>query len=250
MNDNQIFLADCFDIMRNLPDNSIDAIITSPPYDNLRDYKKNDWSQIVWEKIINELYRVLKKNSVCVWIVGDQVINGSETTTSFKQTLFAMSVGFLLHDTMIYKKKGVVYPETTRYYQSFEYMFVWAKGKPKTVNLICDHKNNCVGKKLFGVNRQKDGSIKKQPGYGNHVIPEFSIRNNIWEYSVGFGHSYTERYLSKHPAIMPEQLAKDHLITWTNESDIVLDPFAGSFTTAIACLETGRRYICIEKEEE
>ena len=240
-----IYNGDCLDIMPTLADKSIDLTVTSPPYDNLRTYNGNIklWGEHVWKAAIKDLYRVTKDGGVVVWIVADATINGSETGTSFKQALWAMECGFNLHDTMIYEKSGFSNPSTNRCHQVFEYMFVLSKGNPKTFNKIFDRKNKYSAGGGASC-RKKDGEIvktgraKKRNQYGQ--------RYNIWRYATGGGHMNTDGY--KHPAQFPEQLATDHILSWSNEGDTVLDPFAGSGTTGVACLNTGRKFILIEKD--
>jgi len=89
MEQNNIYLGDCLEIMKSFPDESVDCIITSPPYDNLRQYNKTLlWNNEIWEKTILEFFRIIKQGGIVVWIVGDAVINGSETGSSFRQALF------------------------------------------------------------------------------------------------------------------------------------------------------------------
>jgi len=183
---------------------------------------------------------VLKPGGVIVWVVGDAVEEGSETGSSFKQALYFIELGLNLHDTMIYQKTSTALTDKSRYQQSFEYMFVLSKGKPKTVNLIEDRPNKWAGTKVHGTNRAVDGStIKKE---GNKVIKDFGRRNNIWLISNP-GKAGTE-----HPATFPLSLAHDHIISWSNPGDVVLDPFLGSGTTGIASVKLNRDFIGIEKE--
>ena len=219
---------DCLELMKDIPDGSIDLTVTSPPYDNLRTYNGNieQWSFEKFQGIAKELYRVTKQGGVVVWVVGDATVNGSETGTSFKQALYFMQCGFNLHDTMIYQKNGAAYPagkNSNRYSNIFEYMFVFSKGKPKTKNLIKDKPNKWAGSSTFGesTNRQKDGSLKSS---GKRVVGEFGYRDNIWQINNGKGFG-SDDIAIKHPAIFPEQLAQDHILSWSNEGDVVLDPF-------------------------
>jgi DNA modification methylase len=184
-------------------------------------------------------------------VVGDQTIKGSESGTSFRQALYFKEIGFNLHDTMIYRKNALSFPDFNRYYQCFEYMFILSKGKPKTANLINDRINRCANDKVSGNYRNTDGTLKPMSGKikGNKV-KEKGIRWNIWEYDVGWGKSYTEKYLKGHPAIFPEQLAHDHIISWSNENDIVLDCFMGSGTTGKMAKLLNRNFIGIEISEE
>jgi DNA modification methylase len=242
---NQIICGDCVEVMKSWPDECIDLTVTSPPYDNLRDYKGYTFD---FETIAKELYRVTKPGGVVVWVVSDATINGSETGTSFRQALYFKDVcGFNLHDTMIYKKKASRFPETNRYYQVFEYMFVFSKGRPKTVNLIRDRRNLGFGNAICEHARQKDGTLKKRKG---KIISKLGVRFNIWEYSTGGSISAQDEIAFQHPAIFPEQLAADHIISWSNPGDIVLDPMCGSGTTCKMALKLGRRFIGIDIAEE
>ena len=243
---------DCKEVLKTLPDNSVDLTVTSPPYDNLREYNGNNnhWCDNVWEQVIRELFRITKDGGVVVWIVGDATVNGSETGTSFKQALYFMGCGFKLHDTMIYKKTGCPFPETNRYYPNFEYMFILSKGKPKSINLITDRVNIYSGAKKNRPNgtgdRQKDGSIKKMScdrlGIDRR-IKDVGVRFNIWEIP------HIDKARGLHPATFPEKLANDHIISWSNEGDVVLDPFMGSGTTGKMALLNNRNFIGIELDK-
>ena len=234
-----ILHGDCLELMKDIPDGSIDMTMTSPPYDNLRTYNDSlEWGEHIWKPIIEELYRVTKEGGVVVWIVGDATVKGSESLTSFKQALFFKEIGFNT-ETMIWEKTGNGCLGSNKYYgQNFEYMFIFSKGMPKTTNLICDREN-----KVKSGNVKVNGGLDKT-GKGKDRIVErkpFGKRNNIWRFDT--------QKNSDHPAPFPEQLAKDHIISWSNEGDVILDPFAGSGTTGIACLNTNRNYILMEKEE-
>jgi len=242
---NQIICGDCVEVMKSWPEECIDLTVTSPPYDDLRDYRGYTFD---FESIARELYRVTKPGGVVVWVVGDATINGSETGTSFRQALYFKDVcGFNLHDTMIYKKKASRFPDTNRYYQVFEYMFVFSKGRPKTVNLIRDRRNLGFGNAICEHARQKDGTLKKRKG---KIISKLGVRFNIWEYPTGGGISARDEIAFQHPAIFPEQLAADHIISWSNPGDIVLDPMCGSGTTCKMALKLGRRFMGIDIAEE
>jgi DNA modification methylase len=234
---NSIFNENCLETMSRMPDDFIDLTITSPPYDNLRIYEGFSFD---FDAIAYELFRVTKHGGIIVWVVGDQTIKGSETGTSFRQALKFIDIGFNLHDTMIWEKTGRL-PTQDRYYAVFEYMFVFSKGKPKAMNFICDHKN------LNGGRVQKKDSVinkgKQQDGVGTFVRSEFSRRPNIWKIHVG-------KNTSGHPAIFPEQLANDHIVSWSNEQDIVYDPFLGSGTTALAALKLNRNFLGSEISAE
>ena len=239
---------DCLEKMNEIPDGGVDLTVTSPPYDNLRSYNGNNvqWGEHVWRKVLSELYRVTKQGGVVVWVVGDATIKGSETGTSFKQALYAMECGFNLHDTMIYKKTGGgARGSNLAYWQNFEYMFVFSKGRPKSINLICDKKNSKAGSRDSGVNgRAKDGTKRYKK---ISRVAEFGRRENVWVIPAG---NNTRDDKTDHPAVFPESLAKDHIISWSNEGDTILDPFMGSGTTGKMAKILGRKFIGIELDEE
>lgn len=248
---NHIYNEDCLETMKRMPDKYIDLVVTSPPYDNLRTYKNaidKNWNESVWKPIIKELSRVIKDGGVIVWVVGDATIKGSETGTSFKQALYFKECGLNLTDTMIYQKgsNGAV-GNNKIYWQSFEYMFVFSKGFPEKINLIKDRKNKRVEKKNKGTKRIKDGELIPitKGSYG-----EFGRRTNIWSYLTGRGHSTLDVYAFEHPATFPEKLAQDHIISWSNEGDLVYDPFLGSGTTAKMSKINKRKYIGSEINED
>lgn len=228
--------------MAKMPDCFIDLTVTSPPYDNLRDYKGYSFP---FEEIANELFRVTKQGGVVVWVVGDATVNGSETGTSFKQALYFMQCGFNLHDTMIYHKHS---PPLThnRYEQHFEYMFILSKGKPKTFNPILEKKIWEDNRTQKAIRREKDGS--SDIGYAGKS--ENKIKGNVWKYNVGGGHVTDDKIAYKHPAIFPEQLANDHIISWSNEGDVIYDPFMGSGTTAKMSILNNRNWIGSEISSE
>ncbi len=243
---------DCLELMKKIPDGSIDLTVTSPPYDNLRTYNGNidQWCFEKFQKIAEELFRITKDGGVVVWVVGDATIKGSETGTSLRQALYFKECGFNIHDTMIYDKGSCRFPDVTRYYQSFEYMFVFSKGKPKTFNPICDRKNKCAGEKIQSTTeRNPDGSLRKTSAETNNTgrtIREYGFRFNIWQISSGKGKSTLDDYAFGHPAVFPEQLAQDHILSWSNPGDIVFDPFLGSGTTAKMSVLNDRHYIGFE----
>ena len=225
--------------MAKMPDNFIDLTVTSPPYDNLRKYKGYSFD---FENIAKELFRVTKQGGVVVWVVGDATIKGSESGTSFRQALFFKEIGFNLHDTMIYQKKSCYAhdPRNKRYKAMFEYMFIFSKGKPKTYNEIKDVPNIHAGKVLKGTKgRDKNGNKRKLK---EQVISDFQARSNIWIVPS------SER--SEHPAIFPEQLANDHIISWSNENDLIYDPFMGSGTVAKMSILNNRNWIGSEISSE
>lgn len=235
---NHTYNMDCLQGMIFLKENSVDITVTSPPYDDLREYEGYSWD---FEGIVKELYRITKDGGVVVWVVSDATKNGSETCTSFKQALYFRQAGFLLHDTMIWVKDGGgAIGSSLCYTQNFEYMFVFSKGKPKSVNLIYDKINQSFGKDKSGVGRRNSDGTKKIET--RKISAEMSRRNNWWYIPPQKG--------AEHPAVFPLQLAKDHIKSWSNEGDLVLDPFMGSGTTGLAALELNRRFIGFEISEK
>jgi site-specific DNA-methyltransferase (adenine-specific) len=238
---NTIIEGDCAKVLSTIPDNAIPLTVTSPPYDNLRTYKGFTFD---FQTIARELYRVTTTGGVVVWVVGDATIDGSETGTSFRQALFFMGCGFNLWDTMIYEKANPLPLNARRYEPAFEYMFVLSKGVPRTFNPIrvpCKH----AGKLLHGGFRRADGTMCPKTGNGRPIKPD-KVHTNVFVYNAQSGNKASKG----HPAVFPEQLAKDQIATWSNAGDIVLDPFCGSGTTIRAALELGRNYLGIEISSE
>lgn len=243
---NKFICGDNIEVMKSMEDNIIDLTVTSPPYDDLRKYNGYSFD---FDSVAEQLYRVTKKGGVVVWVVGDSTKNGSESGNSFRQALKFMEVGFKLHDTMIYEKNTSSFPARrngNRYTQIFEYMFVFSKGKPKTSNLICDKQNKWAGHTNWGKNTQRDKDNELKETSDIKPVPDFSPRNNIWKYTVGGGFATKDKIAHKHPAIFPEKLAEDHILTWSNEGDLIFDPFCGSGTTAKMSVINGREYLGID----
>lgn len=238
---------DCLITLKNLPDNHIDLTITSPPYDSLRDYKGYSFD---FPAIAEQLFRTTKVGGVVVWVVADQVVKGSETGTSLRQALGFMDAGFRLHDTMIYQKPGSRFPEKIRYNQIWEYMFVFSKGKPKSVNLIKDKPNKWEGRTNWGHGgfRGKDGEMKIRNK--SKTYNKVGIRNNIWLINNAYGFATKDKIAYKHPATFPESIPEGHIITWTNEGDLVYDPFMGSGTTAKVAIRLNRNWMGSEISKE
>tara|TARA_R110001632_G_scaffold71185_1_gene165281 strand:+ start:43 stop:813 length:771 start_codon:yes stop_codon:yes gene_type:complete len=238
---NKIYNENCLDTMARMKDNFIDLTVTSPPYDNLRTYNGYSFD---FESIAKELYRVTKEGGVIVWIVNDATIKGSETGTSFKQALYFKEVGFNLHDTMIWQKVSS-FQHKNRYIPCFEYMFVFSKGKPKTYNLIKDRKNKWGGTQVHGTERQLNGETRQRSAIQkSKIVKEYGARYNIWDIPPNKNNK------TGHPAVFPEQLVNDHILTWSNSNDVVYDPFMGSGTTAKMAKTNNRNYIGSEISKE
>lgn len=239
---NKIYNMDCLEGLKLLDDNCVDLTVTSPPYDDLREYNGYSFD---FKNITKELYRVTKEGGVVVWIVSDKTEKGNESGNSFKQALYFKECGFNLLDTMIWKKP--TFTDTgslkVRYGNVFEYMFIFTKGKGKTFNPIKDRPNKYAGSKKHGTVRQVDGSIKDISSKGKK-ISEFGQRFNVWEVTP------EKNNRTGHPAVFPEQLVNDHIVSWSNEGDIILDPFMGSGTTAKMALLNNREYLGFEISKE
>lgn len=243
-----LHLGDCLDVMRGFDAECIDMTVTSPPYDNLRTYNGSltDWTEAKWKAIIAELFRVTKQGGVVVWVVGDATINGSETGTSFRQALWAMECGFRLHDTMVYHREG---PPLThnRYEQKFEFMFVWSKSAPSVFNGLREP-SAFAGKRRTGTMRQDGDHLSDRSAKG--AVADTRLRGNVWKFAVGQNGSTADRIAFSHPAIFPEALARDHILSWSNEGDTVFDPFTGSGTTGKMALLHNRKFIGIERDPQ
>jgi site-specific DNA-methyltransferase (adenine-specific) len=249
MKTNVIYNEDCLEGMKRIPDNSIDLTVTSPPYDDLRDYEGYEWD---FKPLAKQLYRVTKDGGMVVWVIGDETKDFCETLSSFKQAIyFVEDMEFKLLDTMIYKKKAgpSPYPNLKRYAPWFEYMFVFSKGKPKTFNPIKDKltKSGKGEMNSGSTARQKDGKTIKT---GSYQTSKYKIRCNVWGYDVGKNKTTKDKFAYEHPAMFPEQLAKDHIKSWSNEGDVVLDPFCGAGTTLKQAEILDREWIGIDISQE
>lgn len=239
---NEIYCTDCVDFMKKMKKDFVDLTVTSPPYDDLRNYNGYVFK---CDEIAKELFRITKKGGVVVWVVGDKIKNGNKTLTSFKQALTFQSMGFNVHDVMIYKKKNTPFMRSNAYTNCYEYMFVFSKGSPKTFNPL---KEPTVrnGYEMLVSNKKADGINKKVLGKLNKE----KVKTNIWEYAVGLGGSTKDKIAFKHPAIFPENLAKDHILSWSNQGDLVFDPMCGSGTTCKIAMQHQRNYLGCDISQE
>ena len=240
----KIYNMDCLEGMRQIPDGSIDLTVTSPPYDNLRTYNGYCFD---FENIAKELYRVTKPGGVVVWVVGDATENGSETGTSFRQALYFMEIGFRLHDTMLFQKQNYIPLTHNRYEQAFEYMFCLSKGRPKTFNPIMVECKNAGKLESYGSERRRqiDGNqaMRAPEGISYMATKDTKYHSNIFEYALGLEKT-------GHPAPFPNLLARDQVTSWSNEGDLVFDPFMGSGTTAYVARALNRHYLGFEISPE
>lgn len=237
----KIYNEDCLITMANMEDEFVDFVITSPPYDDIRNYNGYNFE---FEKITRQLFRVIKKGGVMVWVVADATVDGSETGTSFRQALFFKEIGFRLHDTMIYYKNNPMPQTGNRYHQHFEYMFVLSKGSPKTFNPITEPT------KYHGLANMKNRGQNGSLDYEKVERTKEKKIGNVFCYSVGGGISTKDKIAYGHPAIFPEKLVIDQINTWTNEEDLVYDPFMGSGTTAKIAHILNRKWIGSEISEQ
>ncbi len=254
---NKLHLGNSVEIMREMPDNSVDLVLTSPPYDGLRTYKGkitdekfDEHFSFPFVDMAKELFRITKDGGIVVWVVNDQIVNGGESGNSFRQALKFQEIGFKIYDTMIYHKNGAPFPESARYSQVFEYMFVFLKGKkPNSANMIKDKENRWAGSTNFGKrsSRTKDGEIKIMD---NFTVAPYGSRYNVWYINNGSGWTTKDKYAYAHPAMFPESLAEDHILSWTKEGDVVLDPMNGSGTTTKMAKINNRNYIGMDLNQE
>ena len=236
-----LFVANCVDFMRDMPEGCVDLVVTSPPYDNLRDYNGYEFC---FSAIANELYKVIKPGGVVVWIVGDK-INGGRSLTSFKQCIHFQEIGFCVHDVMIYQKKNTPFMRSNAYTNCYEFMFILSKGKPKTFNAITE---NTVRSGFEMVVQNK-----KSDGVNNKVLKELKkekTKTNIWQYAVGMGGTTSDKIAFKHPAVFPEKMAYDHILSWSNKGDLVFDPMCGSGTTCKVAAKAGRRFLGVDISQD
>lgn len=239
----KIHTADCVDFMaKKMQANMVSLTVTSPPYDNLRNYHGYSFP---FEDVANELFRVTKEGGVVVWVVGDKVVNGNRTMTSFKQGIYFQQIGFRVHDIMIYQKKNTPFMRSNAYTNCYEFMLVLSKGRPATFNpLTADTARN--GFEMLVHNKGADGVNKKTLG----ELKKKKTRTNIWQYAVGLGGTTTDRIAFQHPAVFPEKLAMEHILSWSNPGDLVFDPMCGSGTTCKMAMLSNRNWIGIEVAEE
>lgn len=251
----KLICGDSAQVLKEFPDNHFDMCLTSPPYDSIRSYSDNlaSWSQEAFEAIATQLYRTTRNGGVVCWIVNDQYINGGRSLTSFKQALFFQSLGFKMHDCMIYQKSNFSFPSSNRYHQIYEFIFVLSKGKIKTFNPLIDRKNIYVGQKPHGKMRTKSGdweAVSSSRKVQYEGIAEFGKRHNVWRVVTGGGHVASDKLAHLHPAIFPESLARDLIYSFSNEGDTIVDPFLGSGTTAKIASQMKRHCVGIEISPE
>lgn len=239
---NEIYHSDCVELMKSMEESSIDLTVTSPPYDELRNYNGYKFD---FENIAKGLYRVTKIGGIVVWVVGDKINKGNKSLTSFKQALFFQEIGFNVHDVMIYKKRNTPFMRANAYTNCFEFMFVFSKNKVNTFNPLKD--------KTVRQGMEMVPYAKGPDAVNNKVLKELKAeknRTNIWEYAVGYGGTTSDKIAFEHPAVFPEKLAEEHILSWTNVGDVIFDPMCGSGTTCKMALKNNRSYIGCDISEE
>lgn len=246
MAESNLILGDSSEEMQKLIDQGVkvDLTVTSPPYDGLRSYEGDVvWNFDKFKDIADKLYKITADGGVVIWVVADQTKNGSESGSSFKQALYFKEIGFRLHDTMIFKKRNYIPLTHNRYEQAWEYMFCFSKGKPKTWNPIMIPCKNAGKIESYGSGRRseldKNQAMRAPEGITYMATKAEKIHPNIFEYSLG-------ATKSGHPVAFPNGLPHDQIITWTNEGDLVFDPFMGGGTTGVEALKENRNFVGIE----
>ena len=234
-------VADCVNFMTSMPSECVDLVVTSPPYDNLRNYKGYSFE---FERIAEGLFKVIKEGGVVVWVVGDK-INGGRSLTSFRQGIYFQEIGFTIHDIMIYAKKNTPFMRSNAYTNAYEFMFVLSKGKPKTFNPLKE-KTVRNGYEMVVFNKGPDAINRKNL----KELKKEKTKTNIWKYAVGLGGTTSDKIAFKHPATFPEKLAQDHILSWSNEGDLVFDPMCGSGTTCKMAFLSNRKYLGVDISEE
>jgi site-specific DNA-methyltransferase (adenine-specific) len=245
---NQILCCDCVEGMRSLADCCIDLTVTSPPYDEIREYGGHGWGFEKFMAIADELLRITTQGGMVVWIVQEQIRDRKESGTVSRQRLYFENIGFDLYSTMIMVSDGVRLPQPRRYVNQFQYALVLSKGRPKSVHLLKDRPNSTAGDPLRGKVRDRNGRLEVRR-YPDRLTAEYGLRTNVWSYEVGWGKTTTDSYAFDHPALMPDKLAKDHIVSWSSPSDLVFDPMMGAATTCKMALLENRRYLGFEIHE-
>jgi DNA modification methylase len=235
------YIADCIEFMTSMPNECVDLVVTSPPYDNLRNYKGYSFE---FERIAEGLFKVIKEGGVVVWVVGDK-INSGRSLTSFRQGIYFQEIGFDMHDVMIYQKKNTPFMRSNAYTNAYEFMFILSKGKPKTFNPLKE-KTVRNGYEMVVFNKGADGINRKNL----KELKTEKTKTNIWKYAVGLGGTTSDKIAFQHPATFPEKLAEDHILSWSNEGDLVFDPMCGSGTTCKMAYLNKRKYLGVDISEE
>lgn len=239
--ENKIVCTDCLDGMARMPGESVPLSVTSPPYGGLRTYDGH--SSFDFLAVAKELYRVTMPGGVVVWVVQEQIIDGSESGETSRQRLAFADIGFRLHHTMVMAKSGGHQHSSNRYGRALEYAIILSKGVPRYFCPFRDKPNKEAGRMKTFKNRLPDGSFAPVK---HRMTPPFGIRPPVWTYATGRNVTAKEGYALDHPAVMPEKMAEDHILSWSKVGDLIFDPFAGSGTTLKMARLNYRNYLGFE----
>jgi DNA modification methylase len=238
---NRIIQCDAVTGMQSLRNDHVPLTVTSPPYDDIRNYGGHHFD---FEAIAKELWRVTAPGGVVCWHVQDQIIDGSESCTTDRHTLFFRELGFRIYQR-IYVVALNYRRSPRRYYRQTSIALVLSKGRPDTVHLLRDRRTINAGRLSVGglTYRERDGSFKRlRP----KVNPSHGVRGDCWVYNVGGSNTSQDRYAFAQGALMPERLARDLIRTYSKSNDLVLDPMGGAATTPKMALLNYRRYLAFE----
>lgn len=243
--ENQVICCDCLEGMRGLPGECIPLTLTSPPYGGIRTYDGHDeWDFMA---VARELHRITVEGGVVVWVVQEQIIDGSESGETSRQRLAFADIGFRIHHTMVMARSSGFQTSKIRYGRPLEYAFILSKGRPRHFSPIRDKRNKCAGETRNKTNRNPDGSLVRA---GRWTTRPFGVRGPVWPYHTGKHHNAEEGYAHDHPALMPERMAEDHILSWSKVGELVFDPFAGAGTTLKMARLNFRRYLGFEANRE
>lgn len=243
MRPDSLACCDCVEGMRALPPASVPLTVTSPPYDQTFEYGGHLWNHEKFLLVAHELWRLTMPGGVVCWVVRDQIVDGGQTGTSFRQARYYMGLGFRLHNTLVIEKQVARGISRVRYGVSPEFVFVLSKGRPRSISLIEDKPNKFGGRLMRFSTRDRDGT---RSDTAKALIRPYSVRGNVWRYATGSRVTAKEGFAYDHPALMPERLAHDLIVSWSRPGDLVLDPFGGAGTTAKMALLSHRRYLSME----
>lgn len=243
---NEIYCIDCVEGMKKIPDNSVDIVVTSPPYDGIRDYNGFNFDL---HETGRGLIRILKEGGIVAMVIQDQTKNFGKTLTSFKTIIdWCDNIGFKLFECVIYRKHGSEGAWwTNRFRVDHEYMPIFLKGeKPQYFN-----KENLKVPSIHGGKVMTGSGSRRTDGKTNarvtRPINTMKCRGTIWNYLMAGDKDPIKR---QHPAPFPDQIPLDFIECFCPPGGVVLDPFMGSGSTAVAAKKLNRKYIGFDTSEE
>ena len=243
---NRVYTGECVKRMKYIPNNSVDLIVTSPPYDELRDYKGN--SSFDLHQVGIEVFRVLKEGGIAAMVIQDQTKNFGKSLTSFRTIIdWCDEIGFKLFETVIYRKNGSEGAWwTKRFRVDHEYMPIFLKGeRPQFFNKEpLKIKSKHGGKVMKGSGSRKTNGETQETV--TRAINSMKCRGTIWNYLMAGDKNPLKR---KHPAVFPDKIPFDFIQCFCPENGIVLDPFTGSGSTLVMAQKLGRYFIGFDIEE-